>query len=408
MRSPRVTLAIATLGLLATTAYALTDLTRSAYGPITEPGAISNSAALASPSGAEKARKSTPERRLAWCHLPWGMDKNHDWDATCRFAKEQGFTDLLANLAWGGCAFYPSKVLPRAEGGPCGDALEQCKAACRKYGLKMHVWKVCWYHGEATSKAFSEDLKRKGRLCVSRKGQPHERWSCQSDPENRRLEVDAMVELALEKGVDGIHFDYIRYCERTRYCFCDGCRARFERQIGRKVENWPQDTDMGGPLYDEWVRFRCGNVTAVVREVSEKVKKARPDVEISAAVFRDYKTTGAERGQDWLSWCREGLLDFICPMNYTDKPEEFNACIRSQRDALRGLKTRLYPGLSFECAGYKYSDPRLTAREIQMVREAGLNGFAVYQLSRTAKVAMPRIRALEKEPASLLVTDLQK
>ena len=361
------------------------------------------SAALASPSGAEKARKFTPERRLAWCHSAWGMDKNHDWDATCRFAKEQGFTDLLVNLAWGGCAFYPSKVLPRAEGEPRGDALEQCKAACRRYGLKMHVWKVCWNHGAATSKAFSEDLKKKGRLCVSNKGQLHERWSCPSDPKNRRLEVDAMVELALEKGVDGIHFDYIRYCECTKYCFCDGCRARFERQIGRKVKNWPKDTDKGGPLYDEWVRFRCGNVTAVVREVSEKVRKARPDVEISAAVFRDYKTTGAVRGQDWLSWCREGLLDFICPMDYTDKPAEFWACIQSQRDAMRGLKTRLYPGLSFECSYYKYSDPQLTAREIQMVREAGLGGFAVFQLSRTAQVALPQIRALEKEPTLSLL-----
>ena len=42
--------------------------------------------------------------------------------------------------------------------------------------------------------------------------------------------TDAMCELA-RMGVDGIHFDYIRYPD-SGHCFCSGCRARFEAFAG--------------------------------------------------------------------------------------------------------------------------------------------------------------------------------
>ena len=331
------------------------------------------------------------ERRLIWCHSAWGMGEGHDWDSSCRFVKENGFTDLLVNLAWGGCAFYPSKVLPRSEKGPRGDALEACRAACRKYGIKMHVWKVCWNQGSSTPASFTEELKKAGRVCVTRSGAAEEKWNCPSDPENQKLEIDAMTELALEKGVDGIHFDYIRY-GHGNVCFCDGCRTRFEAQIGRKVAKWPQDTNEAGPLYDAWNRFRCGNVTAVVKAVAEKVKKVRPETEISAAVFRDQDVTGVTVGQDWVPWCRAGWLDFVCPMDYIERLSRFAACIRSQREALKGLPTKLYPGLAFECSHYRGIGPLVPALEIEAVREAGLEGFAVFSLSKSSERILPELR----------------
>ena len=41
------------------------------------------------------------------------------------------------------------------------------------------------------------------------------------------LERDAMLEVATNYDVDGIHFDYIRY-PASDHCYCDGCRTRFE------------------------------------------------------------------------------------------------------------------------------------------------------------------------------------
>ena len=331
------------------------------------------------------------ERRLIWCHSAWGMGDGHDWDSSCRFMKEHGFTDLLVNLAWGCCAFYPSKVLPRAETRPQDDALELCKAACRKHGIKMHVWKVCWKHGHWAPKSVSDALAAAKRTMVMRQGGQSDEWNCPSDPRNQQQEIDAMLELALEKGVDGIHFDYIRYsCKET--CFCDGCRERFERRIGRRVAQWPQDVTSRGPLAAEWTSFRCGNIDKVVRTVAERVKAARPEVEISAATFHGHEVTPDTIGQDWIAWCRAGWLDFVCPMDYIKNVGQFAACVASQRDALRGTRTRLYPGLALDCHVFQHVNALVPAREIEVVRAAGLDGFTLFQLNKRAERILPELR----------------
>lgn len=107
--------------------------------------------------------------------------------------------------------------------------------------------------------------------------------------------------------LDGIHFDYIRYPDGNS-CFCDGCRARFEERIGRKVENWPADTRTA-ELKDEWLQFRRDNITALVKLVHDEAKTLRPTIQISAALFGNWMSDRDGVGQDWELWCRNGWLD---------------------------------------------------------------------------------------------------
>jgi len=332
------------------------------------------------------------ERRFIWCHSAWGLGGSDDWDSSCRFVKANGFTDLIVNLAWGGCAFYPSKVLPRSESGPRGDALETCKTACRRHGLKMHVWKVCWNQGGHSPKAFADAQTAAKRVCVRRDGLVQGKWNCPSDPHNRDLEIAAMTELALEKGVDGIHFDYIRY-DGPSVCFCAGCRNRFEAKLGRKVAQWPADLSSDASLAAAWKAFRRDNISAVVKAVSEKVRAAGSPVEISAAVFPNFETTADTIGQDWLAWCRAGWLDFVCPMDYIPQPRLFAERVRQQRDALKDCKTRLYPGLAIDCSHFQNIGIVVPAREIVSIRELGLDGFTLFHLGERAKTVLPELRA---------------
>lgn len=333
------------------------------------------------------------ERRLIWCHSAWGLGGTNDWDSTCRFIRQNGFTDLVVNLAWGGYVYYPSKVLPR-EAAERGDALEQCRAACRKYGVKMHVWKVCWKMGAAVSPEFLEAQKAAGRVQRGRDASFSDNWNCPSDPHNQQLEVDAMVELALDKKVDGIHFDYIRY-PGGGCCFCDGCRKRFESRIGRSVANWPRDVDSSGPLAEEWAAFRCDNISRVVHEVHDRVRAAKSKVEISAAVFRDPVRDPYTVGQDWVRWCAEGWLDFVCPMDYVKNPKRYAKVIARQHAALRdaGSKAKFYPGMAVKCSHFNEPiTPLDVAQEILAVRAEGLEGFTLFSLSRPAEYALPILR----------------
>ena len=332
------------------------------------------------------------ERRLIWCHSAWGLGGTNDWDSTCRFLNRNGMTDLVVNLAWGGYVYYPSKVLPQAEA-ERGDALEQCRAACRKYGIKMHVWKVCWKMGRAVSPEFLQAAKDAGRVQVGREGAFDDLWNCPSDPHNQRLEIDAMTELALEKRVDGIHFDYIRY-PGSSCCFCDGCRKRFEARLGRPVASWPKDVCENGALFEEWCAFRRENISRVVRTVHERVRAARSKVEISAAVFRDPVRDPYVVGQDWVRWCGEGWLDFVCPMDYMTSPKRYAARIAMQHAALKeaGSKAKFYPGMAVMCSHFKVPLTPLTiAQEIAAVRAEGLEGFTLFSISGAGKV-LPVLR----------------
>lgn len=330
------------------------------------------------------------ERRLIWCHSAFGMSATNGWESSCRLIAESGFTDLIDNLSWGGCAFYDSKVLPRAV--DCSkDMLEDCKAACRKYGLKLHAWRVCWRCNASSPTTFVEQLKREDRFQVSAKGEPQTGWMCPSDPRNQELEIAAMIELA-KKGIDGIHFDYIRYPDSAS-CFCANCRRRFEQQIGHPVAKWPRDARRSdGCEHAAWVAFRCANISRVVETVSKRVRAECPGVEISVAANSSQTTAAESLGQDWPTWCRRGLVDFVCPMDYHAVPERFARKIAAQRDLLAGTGVKFYPGIGIACSHYPPIDALTAAREIDETRRAGLDGFTIFALGAHAQVLLPQLR----------------
>ena len=365
--------------------------------PALEPKMSARLAAAAAEQAAQrewlKARPSRKgEHRAFWCHDARGLGGGRDWDASVKFLKDNGFNAVLPNLAWAGTAFYASSVLPvDASVAMRGDALGQCLAACRKYGVKCHVWKVCWNMGQYATPAFEKRMVAANRVQVNARGERKTRWLCPSHPANQRLEIEAMVELA-KKGVDGIHFDYIRYPDGG-HCFCDGCRRRFEKRLGRRVADWPsalRDENPPADLKEAWKDFRCANISAVVKGVAERVHRECPGVQVSAATFRNASSDPYEVGQDWRAWCRAGWLDFICNMDYEDSAAMFRSQVTLQKDAVG--KTKLYPGIGLSCFKADGREAVKLARQIEIVRELGLDGFTVFNLDRVAERVLPEMR----------------
>jgi len=333
------------------------------------------------------ARKG--ERRLAWCHSERGLGGTNTWDSSIKFLKDNGFTDILANLSCAATAYYKSSVLARAaDYDGSWDALDECLAACRKYGVRLHVWRVNY---NTRGNRLPEDLMKKlyaeGRLSDFMNGKKGlKRYLCPSDPRNLQQEIDAMVELA-ERGVDGVHYDHIRY-PGGGCCFCDGCRARFEAKIGRKVADWPKDLEK--TLAAEWTDFRAGNISALVGGVAKRLRATHPKVEISAAVMRDATASRVAIGQDWGRWCREGWLDFVCPMDYTESAKQFRSCVTLQKTQCAGIP--LYPGLGLSCWQDDGGDATRFADQLEIVRELDIPGFTVFNFDRRAEALFPLLR----------------
>jgi len=313
------------------------------------------------------------EFRATWCHPPQGIE-GWGWPRTAQRLAEAGIDHLFLNALHGASAAYPSEVLPfdrsNAEG---HDHLQDAVDACTEHGIKVHVWMTNFRAGGHTPDDLMQQFRDEDRLAVRDDGTVTETL-CPSDPRNQRLQIDAMVEAALRPGVAGVHFDYIRYPDH-RTCFCDGCRRRFEAAIGEAVEDWPAGVQADGPLHEQWLEFRRGNITRVVREVSETVRREAPDCILSAAVFKNYPQCADSVGQDWVAWADAGYLDFVCPMNYTDSHTQFRHLVAAQLEHLGG-RVPCYPGIGL----LKGLGPVGAVRQVKIARELGTGGFVIWSV----------------------------
>jgi len=314
------------------------------------------------------------EHRAFWCHSAFGVS-GMSWEEAIEVLANNGFTAILPNMLWGGVAFYKSEVLPTSKTvAEKGDQIELCLAACKKYGVECHVWKVNWNMGWATEKEYMARMKAEGRTQVSYDLSPNDRWLCPSHPTNQRLEIDSMLEVARKYDVDGLHFDYIRYPGNDG-CFCDGCRRRFEKSVGATVAKWPGDVRYSEKFREKWLDFRRKQITTVVEAVARQAKRIRPGIEISAAVFRNWPSDRDAVGQDWKLWCDKGYLDFVCPMDYTAFSSAFERMVTQQLPWAG--KVPCYPGIGLS-VWPDQTDICKLIEQINVTRRLGTGGFTIF------------------------------
>ena len=343
-------------------------------------------ARIAAPAAAIRVMDPAHETRAFWNHSGAGAYPG-DWERTAKALEAGGFNMVLPNQLWAGRADYPSKLLPHSETfRKYGDQVAQCVAAAHRHGLQVHVWKVNFNLGNAR-REFVEKLHRDSRTQVSVNGKATN-WLCPSHPENLKLEVDTMLEVARMYAVNGLHFDYIRYPD-AEHCYCDGCRKRFEADSGKPVTDWPANC-YRGPRRDEYRTWRCRQITRVVEAVSRDAKQVRPGIKISAAVFGTYPSCRQSVGQDWVAWVKAGYVDFLCPMDYTANDDAFADLVAGQV-SLAGGRVPIYAGI-----GATAVKPPMTAGQvlgqIEKARSLGAAGFAIFNLDgKTIETIVPEV-----------------
>ncbi len=317
----------------------------------------------------------TNEIRAVWCHSAFGV-AGMTWDEAIKSLADNGLNVVVPNMLWGGRAYYQSRVLPVDEAvATKGDQIAACVAAAKKYGVQVHVWKVNWNLSNAP-KPFLEAMRAAGRTQKDPQGKDID-WLCPSHPANFELEQSAMLEVARNYEVDGIHFDYIRY-PGPEGCYCEGCRERFQKAAGVTVANWPQDV-IQGALRPQYLDFRRANITRLVKAVSEAARQAKPGIKLSAAVFRDWPNCRDSVGQDWASWVKNGYLDFVCPMNYTDAPRQFDTWVTTQLQAT-GHAIPFCPGVGVTLDNWTLPADQ-TLQQIAIARRQGADGFILFNYS---------------------------
>lgn len=303
--------------------------------------------------------------------------------------KRLGINMAVLRIAGGTAAFYASKVQPDVQDplAPDGDWLAEAVRHAHANGIEIHPYvNNCVVEGRTSPETLAR-LRAAGRLQEGPDGRPID-WFCPSQEVNFEAMERPMVEIASEYDVDGIQYDFIRYPNASG-CFCEKCRQGFERETRKPVEHWPEDC-IDGPRHAEWVEYRCGRISALVQRISTRIREVNPKVKISAAVFRDWPDCRENNGQDWVRWCREGWLDFVCPMNYTLDPKLFAERAAIHREAVpEGFP--IVQGIGIASGAGKMASSEELAVQIMLARQAGSAGFVgfAYQPGHTSELFAP-------------------
>lgn len=148
-------------------------------------------------------------------------------------------------------------------------------------------------------------------------------------------------------------------------------RARYFRRATLVSPTAGQDIIEAGPAVDiekerhrlsDWVTYRRETVTELVRAVSRGAKAHKPAAWLSAAVFFTRDRADAVC-QDWYGWLREGCIDYVLPMAYT----EDNATLAQAFEEWRAsdpIMERIFPGLSL----YSRKDGKAMTRDLALIR----------------------------------------
>jgi uncharacterized lipoprotein YddW (UPF0748 family) len=183
-----------------------------------------------------------------------------------------------------------------------------------------------------------------------------------------REELDGMVGEILRAypELDGIQFDYIRYPdERPAY-------GHTKINLERFRERYPGETpDEGNPVWRQWKREQ---VTGLLEGLVEKTRLLRPDILISATACTSYTRAYHEAFQDWPSWIRRELVDFVTLMNYSPHFSEYAKDIVEARD-----KTWDFRKVKIGIGAYKLGKyPGRFAKMFRLCEKAGGGGCAVF------------------------------
>jgi len=316
------------------------------------------------------------EMRAIWDHSGMGLYPG-DWGHTCQVLKDNGFTDIFVCVGGAGFSNYRSGVLPPSRIYlEQGDQLAACLAAAKPRGLRVQAWLFCFCTEQATEDRLAV-FRNKGWLLSGEDGRERH-WLDPAVKDVRGLLVQASRELATRYAVDGVHLDFVRYPDLPG-SLGPTVRQRYEAATGKHFPAWPAEVHSGGAERTAFLRWRCDQVTDLVAEIRTTLRREAPGKLLTAAVYGKYPSCADAVGQDWESWLRQGYVDYLMPMDYTEDPVKFRELLDSQTRA-SWLRKRMLPGLGVTAAESRLGASQVVD-EIQAVREAGCPGFALFDLN---------------------------
>ena len=254
-------------------------------------------------------------------------------------------------------------------------APEELLAAAKPHGIHVAPFPGPYTYGYGYWPDLQQ-LRQQGRLQVGRDGEELA-WLCPSQAANRKTICDGLLAWAEKHDADGIQLDLIRY-RNGSFCYCDRCRQNFERDTGIAVKQWPKDAfTLHSTEYGTW---RAEQVSRLVKEFGAGLRKRKPHMIFSAAVFSKWRNCPSisSIGQAPAAWVERNYLDVVCSMTYTPSIADFRSRAAEQVALSDGRPTLLCVG----AGSYVLPGPVALIDQIQLTRDLGADGFILFDYTQ--------------------------
>ena len=351
-------------------------------------------------------------------------------------AATAGFNTLIVQVRGRGDAYYRSRWEPRAielKDQPRDfDPLALTIAEAHRRGLKVHAWlntsllanldalpndskHVYNLHPEwlAVPRAVATELysvsprdalyrQRIVEWSRANRGELEGVYTGPANPKVRGHIYRIWMDIIQKYPVDGMHFDYVRFASpdfdysRTSL---KAFRKWLEPQLSASERDALKKTLKVNPLaatdkyQEKFGDFQREQVTTLVERIYHAVKRRRPDVIVSAAVFANDENAFTRRFQDWRRWLRMGIVDVACPMAYTPDTVIFRKQIEVATSTAHAAGRRVWAGIG------AYRIPaESTVEKINTARTIGADGIILfsYDFTTTPSTLNPQGDYLER------------
>jgi len=288
------------------------------------------------------------------------------------FAKKAHIKILFVQIYRANRAWFPSRVADSRPYQVClrnvsEDSFALLIKEAHKAGIKVHAWVNLL---SLSNNKDARILKKYGPEILTRnlkKKKTIEDYKIDKqyflEPGDLRVRSELLVLvdeiLKTYPELDGLQFDYIRYPDRNpAYGYTKMNRERFKQATGIKII---KDDSIA------WQNWKRAQVTDLLTQLVKRARMLRPDIQVSATGCAPYVRAYYEAFQDWPSWLKTGLVDFVTVMTYSDKMPAF----KKYANEAKG-KTIDTEKINLAIGAYKLKNsPESFAEELNFCEESG-------------------------------------
>lgn len=298
-------------------------------------------------------------------------------------AKELNCDKIFLQLRALGTVYYPSQLdIPKKE--VDGSLLQNLFHEAQKNKIEIHIWlNICYVWPNKDKPPERNHILNKTSTSVIEpvdSSLKREGYFLHPNDKTNLSEVKSIMDELLKLyPIAGFHLDYFRYPKELFHTSKVG-RTKFLINFGldpieplKNPKKFIQNRGLASYIYfqEKYRDFLRNELTFALTDIHNFLKSKKENIQLSIAVKPNPIIAKHQFLQDWVSWLKKGLCDFVVIMNYSPDNKIFINNIKIIADKVDTSK------IMVGVATYNIGLQDISER-INFIKNTTYNGYALF------------------------------